>query len=112
MIEGYRSLGVESEAVEILQAMPGDPQSWVMKGGSAVIGPDAGYVAGPVYEEACILYADVRLDRIAEGHLALDTDGHYARPDVFHLEVNDRPQPRVRFRSQRHLGRALEDDDD
>ena len=99
-LEGYRSLGVESEALEILEGIPGESDAWMMRGGSAVIGPDTDYVAGPVYEEACILYADLPLGRIAEGHLALDTDGHYARPDVFHLEVDDRPQNRVSFRSE------------
>jgi predicted amidohydrolase len=100
ILEGYRSLDVESEAIEILEGIPGDPEGWIMRGGSAVIGPDAEFVAGPVYEEACLIFADISLDRTAEGHLALDTDGHYARPDIFHLEVNDRPRPRVSFTSE------------
>lgn len=104
ILEGYRSLGVESDAWEILNGIPGDPESWVMRGGSAVIAPDTGYVVGPIYEEACIVYAEVQLNRIAEGHLALDTDGHYARPDVFHLEVNDRPRLRVTFKSEQLPG--------
>ena len=37
--------------------------------------------------------------RITRGHLALDVDGHYARPDIFQLLVNDRPQANVRFAS-------------
>ena len=101
ILEGYQSLGVESEAMGLLEAIPGEPDSWVMRGGSAVIGPDAKYVAGPVYDEACILYADIDLDCIPEGHLTMDSDGHYARPDVFRLEVNDQPQQRVIFRSER-----------
>jgi len=101
ILAGYRSLGVESDALDILQAIPGESDLWVMRGGSAVIGPDAGYVAGPVYDEACIVYADVDLDAVVEGHLTMDSDGHYARPDVFRLEVNDRPQHRVVFGSDR-----------
>jgi predicted amidohydrolase len=100
MLEGYRSLGIESAALEILEGVPGEPGSWVMRGGSAVIAPDTSYVIGPVYEETCTLSATLELDRIAEGHLALDTEGHYARPDVFHLHVDDRPQPRVSFSSE------------
>ncbi len=69
----------------------------MMKGGSAVIGPDSRYVAGPVFEEPCIIYAELVLDRITEGHLVLDTDGHYSRPDIFHLEVNDEPRRNVTF---------------
>ncbi len=45
-----------------------------MKGGSAIIGPDSKYVVDPVFEEPCIIYADLELDRITEGHLFLDTD--------------------------------------
>jgi predicted amidohydrolase len=101
ILEGYRSLDVESAAAEILESIPGDTDSLVMRGGSAVIGPDAAYVAGPVYDEACIVYADLNLDLIAEGHLTMDSDGHYARPDVFRLEVNDQPQRRVIFGSER-----------
>jgi nitrilase len=100
VLEGYRSLGVDSEALEILEQIPGEDESYLLRGGSAVIGPDASYVVGPVLEEACILYADLELGRVVEGQLTLDTDGHYSRPDVFHLEVNDQPQPRVQFRSE------------
>ena len=41
ILEGYQSLGVESEAMGLLEAIPGEPDSWVMRGGSAVIGPEA-----------------------------------------------------------------------
>ncbi len=79
----------------------------ISRGGSAIIGPDASYLAGPVYEKETILYADVNLDKIVEGKQSLDVVGHYARPEVFKLYVNrremspeisqypvsDRPQP-------------------
>lgn len=41
----------------------------------------------------------IDLGRIAGGHLVLDTDGHYARPDIFQLLVNDQPQANVIFTS-------------
>jgi nitrilase len=66
-----------------------------------VIAPDANYVAGPVFDKACILCAEIDLGRITEGHLVIDTQGHYSRPDVFHLQVNDRPQVMVTFESGR-----------
>jgi len=47
-------------------------------------------LAGPTYEAECILTADVDPGEIAEGKFDLDVAGHYARPDVFRLEVNDR----------------------
>jgi nitrilase len=102
VLEGYRSLGLANdEGLKILEAMPGEEDDLILNGGSAVIGPDAGYLAGPVFDESGIIYADLQLEHIIKGPLVLDTNGHYARPDVFRLEVNDQPQLSVVFESQR-----------
>ncbi len=58
------------------------------RGGSAVIGPDARFVAGPVYDCETIVYADIDLNRLPEEKQLLDVAGHYSRPDVFSLRVN------------------------
>ena len=101
VIEGFHSLGEkDTQALELLEALPGQDEDLLMKGGSAVIGPDYRYVAEPLWEEPGIIYAELELDRITEGQMLLDTDGHYSRPDVFHLEVNDTPQTSVGFESQ------------
>lgn len=60
---------------------------WVMRGGSAIIAPDGSYLAGPVYDEPAVLYADLDLDRVREERMTLDVTGHYHRPDVFAFEV-------------------------
>jgi predicted amidohydrolase len=100
MMEGFHSLGQpDSEAVELLEAIPGEDKDLILTGGSAVIAPDSDYLEGPVFDESCILYAEIQPERITEGRLVLDTDGHYSRPDVFHLEVNDQPQSNVTFQS-------------
>jgi len=100
IIDGFHSLGLANNlGLEILEAIPDDDEL-VMTGGSAIIGPDSAYLVGPVYGETCILYAEIEPCRCTEGHLTLDTNGHYSRPDVFHLEVNDQPQRRVTFKSQ------------
>jgi nitrilase len=80
--------------------MPGAEDDFILNGGSAVIGPDASYLAGPVFDASDIIYAELELECITEGQLFLDTNGHYARPDVFHLEVNDQPQLGVVFGPQ------------
>jgi predicted amidohydrolase len=104
-IEGCRSLGpAASQGIELLEAMPGAGDDLLLKGGSAVIAPTTDYLAGPVLGEACILYAEIRPELITEGHFTLDVQGHYARPDVFTLEVNDQPQSTVAFRSQSASG--------
>jgi predicted amidohydrolase len=61
--------------------------AWVMRGGSAIIGPDGSYLAGPVYDASTTLYADLELDRVREERMSLDVTGHYHRPDVFIFEV-------------------------
>jgi predicted amidohydrolase len=66
------------------------PDAWVMRGGSAIIGPDGAYVAGPVYERTEILMADLDLGRVREERMNLDVTGHYSRPDVFDFAVTRR----------------------
>ena len=101
MIEGFHSLGRSgNEAVELLEAIPGEDKDLILTGGSAVIAPNSDYLEGPVFDKPCILYADIQPERITEGRLVLDTEGHYSRPDVFHLEVNDQPQLNVTFKSR------------
>ncbi len=101
VLDGLESLSrVPSEARELLASIPGDPERLLQTGGSAVIGPDGHYVAEPVWNEPAFVTATIDPERIPEGLLTLDVDGHYARPDVFHLEVNTRPQLAVTFRSE------------
>jgi len=69
----------------------------ILPGGSGIIGPDGSWVAGPVEGKETIVYADIDLGRIAEEQQALDTVGHYNRPDIFQLSVDERPRPQVRW---------------
>ena len=80
-----------------MESIPNEQGQPLLAGGSAIVGPDAGYLAGPLFDEPGILYAEIDPARVTEAHLALDTQGHYARPDVFHLEVNTRAQENVSF---------------
>jgi len=66
--------------------VPG-PEALVLRGGSAIIAPDGSYLAGPLYDEPGILYADLDLSRVREERMTLDVTGHYHRPDVFAFEV-------------------------
>lgn len=61
-----------------------------------IVNPLGAVLAGPLYGEEGVLTADIDLGEIAEGKYDLDTAGHYARPDLFRLEVNESPQPAVR----------------
>lgn len=59
------------------------PDQWVLRGGSAIIGPDGKYVVEPVYDEPRILIAELDLQRVSEESMTLDVTGHYHRPELF-----------------------------
>jgi nitrilase len=65
------------------------------RGGSAIIGPLGQYLAGPLFDEEGILVADLDLDLIPQARFDFDPVGHYSRPDVFRLVVNEQPTPAV-----------------
>ena len=68
----------------------GDPDHVLCRGGSVVISPLGEMLAGPNFEGEAILTADLDLGEIAKGKYDFDVVGHYARPDVFQLSVNER----------------------
>lgn len=74
-----------------------DPDEWVNQGDSIVIAPGGEIVAGPMRKEAGILYCDIDRGKVPIARRALDVVGHYARPDLFQLHVNNRPQAPVKF---------------
>jgi nitrilase len=57
------------------------------RGGSAILGPDGSYLAGPLYGEEGILYADLDRARLLEERQRFDPAGHYHRPEILKLEV-------------------------
>ena len=66
------------------------PDQWVIRGGSAIIGPDGFYIEEPRFDAPCMLVADLDLGRIREESMTLDVSGHYARPDCFSFSVRER----------------------
>jgi nitrilase len=57
------------------------------RGGSAVLSPDGSYLAGPLYGEEGILYAELDPSLLHEERQRFDAAGHYHRPDVLRLDV-------------------------
>ncbi len=57
------------------------------RGGSAIVGPDGQYLAGPLWDEEGILYAELDPMRMYAERQRFDPAGHYHRPDVFRFRV-------------------------
>lgn len=74
-----------------------DGEEWINPGDSVVIAPGGEIVAGPLRREQEILFAELDPERVGIARRSLDVVGHYARPDIFQLHVNTRPQSPVEF---------------
>jgi len=66
-------------------------EALVLRGGSAIIGPDGAYIVSPRFDEAAILTATLDMARLDGERMTLDVAGHYSRSDVFEFGV--RPGP-------------------
>ena len=75
-----------------------DADEWINPGDSIVIAPGGEIVAGPMREEAGILYSKVDSNKVGIAKRALDVTGHYSRPDIFQLHVNTQPQSPTVFK--------------
>ena len=75
-----------------LEAMP----EVMCRGGSVIVSPLGKVIAGPLYGEEGILYTDLDMGEIVRSKIDFDVVGHYSRPDVFQLTVNERPAQPVK----------------
>lgn len=80
------------EGIEDLTSLP----DVLCRGGSAIVSPSGEYLAGPLFDQEGILVADIDLAEVARGKFDLDVAGHYARPDIFQLTINERPTHPIR----------------
>ena len=75
------------EGIEELDSLP----DIICRGGSVIISPLGERLAGPLYDEEGILTAELDMGEVVQGKFDFDAVGHYARPDVFQLIVNEKP---------------------
>jgi nitrilase len=80
--------------LETVQELADQPEV-LCRGGSAIISPLGDYLAGPLFDQAGILVADLDLTAVVRARFDFDVVGHYARPDVFQLIVNEGAQSSV-----------------
>jgi nitrilase len=71
------------------------PETVLMRGGSCIIGPLGEVLAGPDFSGETILFAEIDLAAVTRGKYDFDVTGHYARPDIFRLSVDERPMRAV-----------------
>jgi nitrilase len=80
---------------DIRNQLASKPDDVVCFGGSCIVGPLGNVLAGPDFSGESILFADLDLADVPRAKYDFDVTGHYARPDLFHLEVDEAPQSPV-----------------
>lgn len=78
------------------------PQSWdadrpLIRGGSVIVGPLGDVLAGPLIGRPGLVSAEIDCRELAGARYDFDAVGHYARPDVFRLTVDERANQAVAF---------------
>ncbi len=81
-----------------LDELASQPET-MCRGGSVIISPLGEVLAGPLYDQEGMLFADLDLAQIARSKFDFDVTGHYARPDVFQLIINEKPLSPVTYRT-------------
>lgn len=61
-------------------------------GGSMIVGPLGDVLAGPLERETGLITASIDMEDVIRARYDLDVVGHYSRPDVFSLHVDERPR--------------------
>jgi nitrilase len=69
----------------------------VINGGSVIVGPLGDVLAGPLKGETGLLTAEINTDDLVGARYDFDPVGHYSRPDIFSLEVDQRAKKNLRF---------------
>jgi nitrilase len=76
---------------DVRVSLGSEPGSVLMRGGSVIVSPLGRVLAGPLFGSEGVLTAVLDLDEIGRGKFDFDVAGHYSRPDVFQLTVNEAP---------------------
>ena len=86
----FQRAGSYPEDFPLREALEG--HDLIGRGGSAILGPDGAYLAGPLFDERGILYAELDPAKLLEERQRFDPVGHYSRPDVLRLSVTEQPR--------------------
>jgi nitrilase len=67
----------------------------LINGGSMIVGPLGDVIAGPFEGQTGLLTAEIDTSELVRARYDLDVVGHYSRPDIFSLQVDERPRSNV-----------------
>ena len=85
------------------------PHTVLSRGGSCIVDPFGKFLAGPDFEKETILIADLERSLLPKAKFDFDAVGHYSRPDIFRLTVDDRPKPPVATVSSKTRSKAQDE---
>lgn len=80
---------------DMRNAIPEETGEVLMRGGSLIVDPLGRILAGPDFDGEAVLTAELDMDDIVRGKFDFDVTGHYARPDLFSLVVDERSRRAV-----------------
>ena len=69
-----------------------EPDTVLSRGGSCIVSPFGEFLAGPNFEDETILVAELDRGLLPKAKFDFDVVGHYSRPDIFRLTVDDQPK--------------------
>lgn len=77
-----------------------DPHRPLIRGGSVVVNPMGEVIAGPLVGTTGLVTAEIDISDLVQARYDLDVSGHYSRPDVFSLTVDETAKHNVNFISK------------
>jgi nitrilase len=91
--------------------LPSDPNAIVSRGGACIVDPLGNVLGGPLWDQEGIIIAELDLTATVRGGYDFDPVGHYARPDIFQLDVDTRAHHAVNFRRGDDVNEMTHPDD-
>lgn len=97
---GCNQFSRRSDYPRVYRSSFGDvPDTIISRGGSCIVDPFGKFLAGPNFEGETILLAELDRNQLPRAKFDFDVVGHYSRPDIFRLLVDDQPKPVVEERN-------------